>query len=556
MNNLRYLMLSLLTIMLVTGCKKDEKDNNTPNPSGASNLGWNGGDDPNQIPSSVTNNFGFGSGNLPASVDLLPKFPPVGDQGQYGTCVAWATAYNLKTSLDAFDKGLSSAQLANPAYQYSPKDLFWSVPDNKKGSDCSGTNFTDALDLILSRGVATLQTVPYTSMGNCTQAGVQSSWTTEANQHKIKNYRKIDPTIESIKQQLANNAPVVIGAKLADNFMSWNSDAVINSNTTYNQVGQHAYHALIISGYDDSKGPNGAFRVVNSWGNTWGDVGYIWVDYNFMINGFSFGGNFYIATNDNGDNPPPPVDPTSTGVDLAPWVFGDYTTYGVLQQVDFTERAIFFNLYNIGSSPAPSASDWKLYYIYYNAFNANDYGILFYDEFNTTIPTNTYNCPDPNHCILNVNIPSGGNLGTTAFGSDTLYQIYYTPGNLNGYYYLILIADAFDAFAENDEMNNIFYTTWQYPKLFQNGYSNKTPGRNPVSEKFSDYAFINPLQVSEQNLKTHPYRTAVSPLRPNAYSPDEILTMLHNKKKNGDLSMKIAAYKKSTQQTSIQSWKK
>ncbi|HOP14581.1 MAG TPA: hypothetical protein PLH09_11455, partial [Lentimicrobium sp.] len=30
---------------------------------------------------------------LPASVDLSGKFPPIGDQGEYGTCVTWAVGY-------------------------------------------------------------------------------------------------------------------------------------------------------------------------------------------------------------------------------------------------------------------------------------------------------------------------------------------------------------------------------------------------------------------------------------------------------------------------------
>ena len=46
---------------------------------------------------------------------------------------------------------------------------------------------------------------------------------------------------------------------------------------------QHAYHAMALSGYDDSKN---AFRVRNSWGEEWGDNGSIWVDYEFFINEF------------------------------------------------------------------------------------------------------------------------------------------------------------------------------------------------------------------------------------------------------------------------------
>ena len=181
--------------------------------------------------------------------------------------VSWAVAYNLKTALNGMSKGLSSSQLYSSANQFSPKDLFIAIPDNQKGQNCSGTNFSDALEILQNRGVASMQTVPYSSLGDCSNSNLQSSWTNEANQNKIKYWRKIEGSIQSIKQNLSNNIPVVLGAKLSDNFMSWDSNSVISSSTSFNNVGQHAYHAMIIAGYDDNKGPNGAFKVINSWGN-------------------------------------------------------------------------------------------------------------------------------------------------------------------------------------------------------------------------------------------------------------------------------------------------
>jgi len=38
-------------------------------------------------------------------ISLEHLFPPIGDQGQYGTCVAWSVGYNLKTALNAIEKG-------------------------------------------------------------------------------------------------------------------------------------------------------------------------------------------------------------------------------------------------------------------------------------------------------------------------------------------------------------------------------------------------------------------------------------------------------------------
>ena len=516
------------------GCKTEEV---TPVVDALYSLGWLQTDNVNTVPTST--NYGFNGANLPASVDLTAYFPPIGNQGKYGTCVAWATAYNMMTMVSGLKKGLNASQLASPANQFSPRDLFTAIPNNKKGGDCNGTNFESALDVLQTRGVANLQTVPYTSLSDCSTSNLQSSWAANAANNKVKYWRKIDPTVQSIKENLANNIPVLIGAKLADNFMSWNSDAVLSSNTTYNQVGQHAGHALVIAGYDDNKGA-GAFKVVNSWGTAWGSRGYIWIDYNFMVNEFvqnSGGGKpvFMAATESGGGGvTPPTTNPTAGGVDLASWVFSDNSIYdGTSAHNDPTERAASYNIYNIGTTAATPASNWSIYYIYYNAYNTNDYGVIFYDDFNTTVANSTINCPTDAHCVLNYNIGAASNL-VTALGWTGLQQTYYMP-NISGEYYLIMLADVGDKFAEKDEENNLFYTTDE-PKTFNNGQSAK--GNNHT------FGFQNTLQPTEQNLRNSPFRTAVNATHHNAYTPEEIKAFMAKEKKNGGLDQHIKAYLK------------
>jgi len=535
------LYFAMAVVAGFTSCKKEQdiKDDNN-NTNGGSNssvvTGWNGNDDPGTVPSAV--HYGSG-GNVPAAYDLVSKFPPIGDQGQYGTCVAWASGYNMKSALEGMDRGLNTSQLASANNQISPRDLFTAIPDASKGSNCNGTNFTDALDLLLQRGAATMQTVPYNNLNGCSSNNTQSNWTQEAAGHRIKSYRKIDLKVETIKENIANNIPVLCGAKLSDNFVSWNSDNVLSSNTTYDQVGIHAYHALIIAGYDDSKGANGAFRIINSWSQQWGDAGYVWVDYNFFVNEFCYGGNVYIAINDNGNNPPAP-DPTVTGnVDLAAWAFADFSTAA---NTGFSNsRQIEYNIYNIGDQPASSAQQWNVYYVYYNAFDANDYGFLFYNEFTNTIPQGTYQWMN-DHYALNYDIQGGDNMGNAIFQSQSITQEYYVP-NITGLYYLVMIADGGDVFAENDEQNNLFYTTDQYPVYFENGYAARG---NVNANSLENHHFINRLSPSKTNLKNSPYKTAVNKSNPNAYRFDEISAMITHQKHTAKWQQKLHAFKSSS----------
>lgn len=61
--------------------------------------------------------------NLPASYSLEKYCPTPGDQGQYGTCTAWANGYGVATILYAKTHGITDKALINK-YAFSPTFLF------------------------------------------------------------------------------------------------------------------------------------------------------------------------------------------------------------------------------------------------------------------------------------------------------------------------------------------------------------------------------------------------------------------------------------------------
>jgi C1A family cysteine protease len=229
--------------------------------------------------------------SLPGMVSIEHLFPPIGDQGNKGTCVAWAVGYNLKTALNAIDNHWAPEQLDSAIYQTSPKDLWLCIPQSQKGTNCSGTCFEPAFAALMSDGVATMQAVPYENLGNCNGRKTGDS------NNKLVSFSRIVsetemPRIEHLKAYLDAGTPLVFGARLGDRFMNWNSSAVISSDI-YNYTGMHASHAMVLTGYDDSKN---AFRIRNSWGKAWGDEGSIWVDYQFFCNNFCYA--VFVAQNE------------------------------------------------------------------------------------------------------------------------------------------------------------------------------------------------------------------------------------------------------------------
>ncbi len=131
-------------------------------------------------------------------------------------------------------------------------------------------------------GVTTLATMPYDDTDSV-------SWGSEDAFREAPLHRAYEAgyisysgssTIDVIKQMLNDGVPVTFGFDANEYSSGFSDGNFIISSSEYSSLSLN--HAQTIVGYDETisdDGDLGAFRVVNSWGASWGDHGYYWITF-------------------------------------------------------------------------------------------------------------------------------------------------------------------------------------------------------------------------------------------------------------------------------------
>ncbi|MGA2477578.1 MAG: C1 family peptidase [Spirochaetia bacterium] len=211
----------------------------------------------------------FSGAELRTSIDLSAELPPPGNQGNQQSCVGWAIAYALKSYQERREEGwpLTDRGVSNPAHVFSPAFIYNQVNGGRDG----GCTLPDALDLLHERGAATLADMPYTDSDFRRQPSAITA--ANARRYRIDYWRQVNVSdVMEVKAQLNAGYPVVIGTTVDQGFIATRRGTIWKDGRGKRAGG----HAMVLVGYDDARH---AFKLINSWGRSWGDDGYGWVDY-------------------------------------------------------------------------------------------------------------------------------------------------------------------------------------------------------------------------------------------------------------------------------------
>jgi len=249
-------------------------------------------DQPDKRDYKITRMTAIQAAVIPNSIDYTPKMGPVGDQGDEGTCVGFATVDGMKVYQEDIDQGKFLG--LSVRYVYENARIVDDDPPDEEG-----TSIRAAMSVLTDKGVPPESCWPYVPhlVGKpCPEADALAAPNQEAG------YWRIDGAdiVQAIKESLVANGPLVVGINVYESF----EDPIksFGGNIPMPESGEQLLggHAVCIVGYDDK---TEKFKFKNSWSKLWGNFGFGTLPYAYME---QYLNDAWSAKDKLGNNPPGP----------------------------------------------------------------------------------------------------------------------------------------------------------------------------------------------------------------------------------------------------------
>lgn len=252
---------------------------------------------------------------LPSSVDLSlsESFPSVGNQGSVGSCTAWASTYYQfgyqVASMNSWDAK------NDPTKQFSPK---WTYNLCNNGIN-KGSLYATIYSVLANQGAVRYSEFAPSGVATRAEYGtwyLDTEGMKRALQYRISDYEHLCFADVEASTPITNSKSACLNVMKSllnsGNVLTFQTDFgewdYMKLSSQYNSAlnGQYvcikhydpddkwSEHAMAIVGYDDNISydlnedgiiqnyEKGAFKIVNSWGERYGNNGYMWVMYDAL----------------------------------------------------------------------------------------------------------------------------------------------------------------------------------------------------------------------------------------------------------------------------------
>lgn len=208
------------------------------------------------------------------NIDISNGFTEIKNQGQQGACMSFSMVsvfeYFLKKNHVQFPD-LSEQFLYFNARKRTGREQF-----------DEGSNSVASIQTLSEEGICSEQAWPYKVGGFAETPSTQAY--EEAKLRKVKRAVMVEKKIETLKSALDDGLPVVFAVDLfpsfgqgVNGFISMPSDEEVQQ---LKESGENHAHAMVLCGFNEEQR---VFKVRNSWGRDFGDRGYCYLSYDYIM---------------------------------------------------------------------------------------------------------------------------------------------------------------------------------------------------------------------------------------------------------------------------------
>lgn len=221
--------------------------------------------------------------NLPKKVDLRPFMTEVENQEETNSCAANAVA-------GAYEY-LVKRHLGEESYDVSRLFIYYNgrAVDGIEHED-EGSVIGSLIESLKQHGACSEETWPFDASIVNEQPSEEAYQ--EAAHFVVEDNAIVPTTLDAWKAALAEGYPIIFGISLFESFDRHRKPGLVPMPSPRESSREsHGGHAMLAVGYSDK---DRVFIVRNSWGNEWGDDGYCYIPYDYLLNAKFNNGDSWI----------------------------------------------------------------------------------------------------------------------------------------------------------------------------------------------------------------------------------------------------------------------